>query len=89
MSALIYSSQWEQWHIFTNQVTHWQEVLLPSHTILTPKELLIMNLIHKGDMDKEIAYKLNITISTLNSHKKNIMNKLNLHSKVQLALYTI
>lgn len=43
---------------------------------LSDRELQISNLILEGKLNKEIAYELNISISTVEAHRANIMNKM-------------
>lgn len=44
---------------------------------LTQREKEILHLIHRGLLSKEIADLLNISIFTINNHRKNILTKLN------------
>lgn len=44
---------------------------------LTKREKEILTLIRQGFLSKEIAYKLNLSIYTVNNHRKNILAKLN------------
>jgi DNA-binding NarL/FixJ family response regulator len=59
------------------------------HVSLTPRELEIINLVVDGLSNKEIAEELFISIRTVDSHKNNIMHKLNLKSTVDLVKYAI
>jgi DNA-binding CsgD family transcriptional regulator/small-conductance mechanosensitive channel len=59
---------------------------LPS--ILTPRELEIARLVTQGMINKEIAEKLFITVNTTKVHVKNILEKLELKNRQQLAVYT-
>lgn len=43
---------------------------------LTNREKEILHLIHKGFLSKEIASRLNLSIHTINNHRKNLLNKL-------------
>lgn len=52
-----------------------------SDTILTGRELDVLNLLCNGDSYKEIAYKLFISVGTVRHHIKNIYYKLHVHSK--------
>jgi DNA-binding NarL/FixJ family response regulator len=56
---------------------------------LTKREKEIINLVVDGLSNKEIADKLCISIRTVDSHKNNIMQKLNLKSSVELVKYAI
>jgi two-component system nitrate/nitrite response regulator NarL len=55
---------------------------------MTKREREIIVLIADGLSNKEIAQKLNIATHTVKSHVHNIMEKLALHSRLQIAKYT-
>jgi len=55
----------------------------------TEREREIIVLCGKGLIFKEIAAKLGISHNTVNSHKKNIFQKLGIHSKVEMVQYAI
>jgi DNA-binding NarL/FixJ family response regulator len=52
------------------------------------RERQIMDLIAEGLSNKEIAQRLNIATYTVKSHVHNILEKLALHSRLQIAAYT-
>ena len=54
---------------------------------LTPREQEIMRLLAEGFSAKEIAEKLFISPKTVENHRSNIMNKLGLHSTIELVRY--
>ena len=54
---------------------------------LTRRELQIVKYISEGMTNKEIAKKLNISTYTVKSHVHNVLEKLALHSRVQIAKY--
>ena len=56
---------------------------------LTNREKEIIELVVEGLTNKEIADKLFISIRTVDSHKNNIMQKLNLKSSIELVKYAI
>jgi DNA-binding NarL/FixJ family response regulator len=56
---------------------------------LTKREREIISHVVEGFSNKEIAGKLFISIRTVDSHKNNIMQKLNLKSSVELVKYAI
>lgn len=56
---------------------------------LTKREMDVLVLIAKGLMNKEIAEKLNISIHTVISHRKNITRKTNIKSVAGLAMYAL
>lgn len=56
---------------------------------VTKRELQVLDLLKLGDPDKLIAHKLKISMSTLNTHKKNIMNKFGASSKTSAVVHGI
>jgi DNA-binding NarL/FixJ family response regulator len=56
---------------------------------ITQREQEIIKFVAEGLMNKEIAEKLCISIRTVDTHKNNILNKLNLKSTVELVKYAI
>lgn len=57
--------------------------------ILSPREREILQLYAEGRSTKEIAGHLSISIKTVETHRKQIMDKLNLHSIAELTKYAI
>lgn len=62
----------------TNGVEHyWEEKINKSSVFqLTPREKEIQELLNHGFTSKEIAHKLNISVETIKTHRKNIKAKL-------------
>jgi len=58
-------------------------------TRLTSREREIIKLVAEGKANKEIAHLLSISIRTVESHRANIMEKLDLHSVTDLVRYAI
>lgn len=56
---------------------------------LSPREVQVLSLIVKGLINKEIADKLNLSLPTIISHRKNLMSKLGLHSVSALTIYAV
>jgi DNA-binding NarL/FixJ family response regulator len=56
---------------------------------LTKRETDVLVLIAKGLMNKEIAERLNISVHTVISHRKNITRKTNIKSVAGLAMYAL
>ncbi len=69
-----------------NRPTADGEVTLPS---LTPREREIVQLLAEGKSSKEVASHLNLSVKTAETHRSNIMRKLNLHSVSGLVLYAV
>jgi DNA-binding NarL/FixJ family response regulator len=56
---------------------------------LTPREQEIVRLVADGKTNKEMAALLNISIRTVETHRSNVMEKLDVHSVSDLVLYAI
>ena len=54
---------------------------------LTAREIDVLNYIVKGYTNGQIASTLNLSIRTVESHRANLMDKLNLRSRVDLVRY--
>ena len=54
---------------------------------MTPREREVINLIGEGLSNKEIAGRLHIATHTVKSHVRNVMEKLMLHTRLQIAAY--
>ena len=55
---------------------------------MTKREREIISLIAEGLSNKEIAQRLNVATYTVKSHVHNILEKLALHSRLQIAMFT-
>lgn len=56
---------------------------------LTEREIEILELIARGLTNREIADRLFISIKTVQAHRANIMEKLDLHDRVELTKYAL
>jgi DNA-binding CsgD family transcriptional regulator len=56
---------------------------------LSPREIQIIQKISQGAKSTEMAEKLNLSIHTINSHRKNIIKKLGFKSPTELIAYAI
>jgi DNA-binding NarL/FixJ family response regulator len=54
---------------------------------LTPREIEVINLVAKGQSNKEISNSLFISLSTVKNHVHNILEKLNLQHRLDIAKY--
>jgi DNA-binding NarL/FixJ family response regulator len=54
---------------------------------MTPREREVIDLIAEGLSNKEIAAQLHIATHTVKSHVRNIMEKLTLHTRLQIAAF--
>ena len=57
--------------------------------VLSDREIEVMSLIVQGYINKEIADRLNIGLSTVITHRKNIMDKLGFKSVSALTIYAV
>ena len=57
--------------------------------ILSNREIEVLSLIVQGLINKEIAEKLNISLTTVITHRKNIMDKLGMKSVSALTIYAV
>ena len=57
--------------------------------ILSNREIEVMALIVQGYINKEIADRLNISLTTVITHRKNIMDKLGMKSVSALTIYAV
>jgi len=60
-----------------------------SYDLLTPREREILQLLIEGRSNKDIAVLLNLSLYTIETHRRNLQNKLNIHSFPELILYAI
>ena len=60
---------------------------LPSSVKMTSREQDVIGLVASGKSNKEIARELNIAVHTIKSHVHNILEKLALHSRLELAAF--
>ncbi len=56
---------------------------------LTPREVEVLQLLVEGLLNKEIASRLNIGLTTVISHRKNIVEKLGVKSLAGLTIYAV
>jgi DNA-binding NarL/FixJ family response regulator len=56
---------------------------------LTPRERQIVQLLAEGKSNKETADALAVTLGTIETHRKNIFTKLQLHNTAELVRYAI
>lgn len=56
---------------------------------LTERETDVLKWLAKGLSNKEIADKLNVSIHTVNTHRKNIMDKTSIRSLAGLTVYAV
>jgi two-component system, NarL family, response regulator NreC len=60
-----------------------------SYELLTSREREILQLLVEGNSNKDIAGRLNVSPHTVETHRRNLQDKLNLHSFAELILYAV
>lgn len=60
-----------------------------SYDLLTSREREILQLLAEGKSNKDIAALLNLSPYTIETHRRNLQDKLNLHSFAELILYAV
>ncbi len=56
---------------------------------LTERELEILRLVARGRLNREIAAELYIAENTVRNHIRNILDKLQMHSRMEAAMYAV
>jgi two-component system response regulator NreC len=65
------------------------EGLIDRYASLSDREREVFQLIAEGKVNKEIAGVLSISLSTVETHRAHIMEKLDLHSAAEIVLYAV
>ena len=60
-----------------------------AYDLLTPREREVLQLIAEGKSNKDIANLLNLSVYTVESHRSNLMEKLNVRGLPELILYAV
>src|SRR5437763_5790342 len=66
-----------------------QEGLSDSFELLTTREKEVLQLLAEGKTNKEVASILDVSLYTVESHRTNLMQKLNLHNTAEIVLYAV
>jgi DNA-binding NarL/FixJ family response regulator len=61
----------------------------PAFVLLTDREREILQQLAEGKSTKEMADDLSVSVKTVETHRRNIMEKLNLHSIAELTKYAV
>ena len=61
----------------------------PAFASLTEREREVLQLLAEGRSTKEMAEAMDVSVKTVETHRRNIMEKLDLHSVAQLTRYAI
>lgn len=66
-----------------------QQNLQDSYDLLTDREKEILQLLAEGKSNKEVAALLELSLYTVETHRSNMMQKLNLHNTAEIVLYAV
>lgn len=72
---------------FTRQMQ--RKGIADSYELLTEREREILQLLAEGKSNKEAATILNVSPYTVETHRNNMMQKLNLHNTAEIVLYAV
>jgi two-component system, NarL family, response regulator NreC len=66
-----------------------QDGLSDSYELLTNREKEVLQLLAEGKTNKDVASVLDLSLSTVESHRTNLMQKLSLHNTAEIVLYAV
>jgi DNA-binding NarL/FixJ family response regulator len=66
-----------------------QQGISDTYELLTSREKEVLQLLAEGKTNKEVAAILNVSPYTVESHRTNLMQKLNLHNTAEIVLYAV
>jgi two-component system response regulator NreC len=66
-----------------------QRGLSDSYHLLTDREREVLHLLAEGRSNKDVATLLDLGVSTIETHRANLMQKLNLHNTAEIVLYAV
>jgi two-component system response regulator NreC len=66
-----------------------EQGLTDSYHLLTDREKEVLQLLAEGRSNKEVATLLDLSLSTVETHRANLMQKLNLHNTAEIVLYSV
>ncbi len=72
---------------FTRQMQ--KKGVADSYLLLTEREREVLQLLAEGKSNKEAATILNVSPYTVETHRNNLMQKLNLHNTAEIVLYAV
>lgn len=75
--------------VVRNSVERWSSSPGPVRRGISGREREILQLVAEGRSSKEMAASLYVSMKTIETHRKQIMDKLNLHSIAELTKYAI
>ena len=66
-----------------------QRGIQDSYDLLTDREREVLQLLAEGRSNKEVAQLLDLGLSTVETHRANLMQKLDLHNTAEIVLYAV
>jgi len=75
--------------VVEDYVYHLSKADLSGSSVLTPREREVLQLMSEGKTTSQIASRLNVSTKTIDTHRQQIMERLNLHSIAELTKYAI
>ena len=63
--------------------------LTDTYALLTSREKEVLQLLAEGRSNKDVASELNVGLSTVETHRGNLMQKLNLHNTAAIVMYAV
>ena len=66
-----------------------QDGVSDTFDLLTTREKEVLQLLAEGKTNKEVAAILDVSLYTVESHRTNLMQKLNLHNTAEIVLYAV
>lgn len=75
--------------ILVDQVTRQGEIDKTELPELTSREIEVLQLLTEGKKASEVARRLHLSVKTVQTHRRNIMEKLDLHNLADLTRYAI
>jgi DNA-binding NarL/FixJ family response regulator len=60
-----------------------------SYHLLTAREKQVLQLLAEGHTNKQVATELDVGVATVETHRANLMQKLNLHNAAEIVLYAV
>lgn len=70
-------------------ITQLQEDPSPRASMLSPREREVLQLLAEGSSTRSIAEKLAVSVKTVETHRRNIMQKLNIQSVAELTKFAL
>jgi DNA-binding NarL/FixJ family response regulator len=75
--------------VVENYVRQTPQAEVTAYSLLSDREREVLQLLAEGKTAKEIAEDLHVSIKTVETHRSNIMTKLNIHRLAELTKYAI